>query len=680
MTNIQEFMEDILCQLAAQDPAEAAESDAGSVRLLALLVDAVRPPRAGDSASAIEALRALSALLAADPRLRAGARRALSRLFSNRQALSLLTATGILPSTGFFTETARRISHTLLPEVIDPAQLRDLLRVLFPHASDAVWVREVPDEVWIGLLETVFPADPAAPPEGPSFFMEQLLEAMRTLSYWIAAAGLEPGLVRLEPQLSRYESPFAAQNVELLQLIGEPGAEERATDSEHLLVLLGQCHDWLALIRRRSLRFGTSIALTFQIRRLRQMLKRMERLLATYSALDAPPERGRDWRPVVVLFKRLVKAECLRNDLRAHWRQHFSLLALRVTENAGRAGEHYITESRSEYFAMWRSAMGAGLIIAVMALDKTLIVAQHLPPLTEGLAVCLNYALGFVLIHLLHFTVATKQPAMTANAIAASLDGSKGKNNDLSELVDLVARTVRSQIAAIFGNIVVAIPTALIIGLALKNFLGATPIDPVKAAQLLGDVHPLQSPALFYAAVAGVCLFLSGLIAGYFDNLAAYERIPERIAQLPWARRLFGARRMERVSAYVSDNLGALAGNFFFGFLLGGATTFGILFGVLVDIRHVAFSSANLGYALAGADLAPDWPLFGWAAAGVLLIGSVNLAVSFSLALYVALRSRQISLTDTPRFMATLLRHFLGNPRAFFLPPRRERLQPQTSA
>ncbi len=96
-----------------------------------------------------------------------------------------------------------------------------------------------------------------------------------------------------------------------------------------------------------------------------------------------------------------------------------------------------------------------------------------------------------------------------------------------------------------------------------------------------------------------------------------------------------------------------------------------MLFGLLVDIRHVAFSSANLGYALAGSNIAPDSQAFAWAAGGVLLIAGVNLAVSFSLALYVALRSRRISLADSPRFVSSLLRHLLKNPREFFLPPKR---------
>jgi site-specific recombinase len=33
----------------------------------------------------------------------------------------------------------------------------------------------------------------------------------------------------------------------------------------------------------------------------------------------------------------------------------------------------------------------------------------------------MNYAIGFIIVQLLHFTIATKQPAMTAARIAAAL-------------------------------------------------------------------------------------------------------------------------------------------------------------------------------------------------------------------------------------------------------------------
>jgi hypothetical protein len=51
--------------------------------------------------------------------------------------------------------------------------------------------------------------------------------------------------------------------------------------------------------------------------------------------------------------------------------------------------------------------------------------------------------------------------------------------------------------------------------------------------------------------------------------------------------------------------------------------------GLPLDIRHVAFSSAQLGYALAGSGFSPAWGLFCMSALGVALIGLTNLLVSF---------------------------------------------------
>ena len=661
-------MESVLRRMAMLDLDNSPRVGEEVLSLFAELVDAIRPEKRQAHDVAVTHLRALSFLLTQNSEWRAGLRRALSVLFRDRPAQVLLTRAGILPSTGFFTEAAHRIGYSLLPEVVDTSHLRGVLRRLFPHKRDALWVCEVPDAVWCEFLAMLFPSGDAAATEATG--NNDLFESMRTLSYWIAASGLEPEMIRLEPALSRYESPFVAQNVETQEIIAA-ATSGHPVDGSHLLVLIDQCHDWIDRIRRQALRFGTSIALTFRVRRLRQLLKRLERLTRLLASLQTPANAGRDWQPAVVLFKRLVKAECLRNDLGSYWRQHVSLLAVRITENAGKTGEHYITSDRGEYFALLRSALGAGIVIACMALIKTLITKLELAPLNESLAICLNYGLGFVLIHLLHGTVATKQPAMTANAIAASLGGGKGKMNDPAELIELIARTSRSQIAAILGNIGLAIPTAILIAALLPTVFGASPYDADKAAHLLAEVHPLHSPALFYAAVAGVCLFLAGLISGYFDNLSAYNDIPARIEQLPWARRVFGESRMRRTANYIGDNLGALSGNFFFGFLLGGAWTIGILFGLPLDIRHVAFSSANLGYALAGSGFAPDWALFAWAAAGVLLIGAINLAVSFALALTIALRSRRLTVKDSPRLWLAVLRGFRKNPREFLFPPKK---------
>ncbi len=317
-----------------------------------------------------------------------------------------------------------------------------------------------------------------------------------------------------------------------------------------------------------------------------------------------------------------------------------------------------------------RSAMGAGAIIAVMAMLKLMAADLHLPPLTETIVFSLNYALGFVLIHILHFTVATKQPAMTAAAIAASIDESGGKAREMEGLAGLIAQTMRSQLVAIFGNVALAVPVAMLIAWGVFLLGGAHFLAAEKSQALLAEVDPLQSGALFYAAIAGVCLFLSGLIAGYHDNLAIYNRIPQRLRALPWLKRLLGRKRLDRVASYVENNLGALAGNFYFGCLLGGMAGLGVLLGLPVDIRHIAFSSAFVGFSLAGLEYQVAWQVAAVTVLGVALIGIVNLLVSFTLALYVAMKSRKVSFMQWRLLLSALLRRLFSQPRDFLLPPR----------
>jgi site-specific recombinase len=94
-------------------------------------------------------------------------------------------------------------------------------------------------------------------------------------------------------------------------------------------------------------------------------------------------------------------------------------------------------------------------------------------------------------------------------------------------------------------------------------------VSPEKAMHLLHDIDPIHGPPLFYAAIAGVCLFVAGLISGYYDNKALYTRMGAARAQLRGLRRLLGQERLDRLGVYLENNLGGLMGNFFFGILLG---------------------------------------------------------------------------------------------------------------
>lgn len=691
-------MEALLEALAQNPGGPGADPGQSPLPLLRALVARLRPARLQNPEHAREAILGLCYLLEHEERWREGLARCLLSLLGEKRQVSLYADVGIFPNTGFFTESARRLSRTLLPDVVDEAVLADGLGQVFDLPRDARWIDALGPEPWERLIRLLFlppgetpPARYVAPRELP-FALAQILEALRVLSYRVAAAGLEPEILRIEPALEKFASPFIALNVELLDYLERFEAgwkEDRPTlDERQLGVLIHQCREVVERIRQRAKREGTSISLTFQLRRLAQQLTRMEILLAITGTLrEEGPVRGvRGALPALAgtlaeLFVRLVRAECRKNHLRDYWQQNMELLALRVTDNAGRTGEHYITEGRKEYFGLWRSALGAGMIIAFMAAHKIILGHQQFAPLNEILAYCLNYGLGFVLIHMLHFTVATKQPAMTAAAIAASIGEAsegrgRGRSRNLDNLVSLIARTVRSQLAAILGNVLVAVPMAMVIGIATDILSGSQLVSPDKARHLLADVHPFQSGALLYAGVAGVCLFLAGLISGYYDNLCAYNRIPERLLGVRWLNRWLGEKRLRRVARYLEDNLGALAGNFFFGFLLGGMWGIGVLFGLPLDIRHIAFSSAFVGFALVGLNFhVSGWPLV-LALLGVAGIGLINLLVSFSLALLVALKSRGLSLVQTRGLLGQVLARLLTHPREFFLPPRKRRAVP----
>lgn len=648
---------------------EIAVSAGNDPALLVEVVDQIRPQDPGNAPQALKNLQALQFLLSGDEALRTGFRDYLLRVFAKHQQITLYADLGILPAAGFFSELWRRIAQKILPAAIDPTALKDVLGAAFHRVTDHRWVDGIGDDQWLKLLDTL----------GIDFFavaqtnrtVAQLLDAVHILSARIAAMGVEPELADVYPPLREYESPFLMQNVETQRWVQEYRAglgsdELPAEDEKQIRVLLEQCGDVIGRIRRNTGNTGISVDLTYLLQRLTETIDRLDRLL---DLLDRTPQADR-MLAIVTLFKTFVEADNKRNNLREHFAKNTELLAREVTEHSGRTGEHYITASRAEYKAMLTSALGAGLIVPFMALIKLGLHELHPAPLIQGLLFGLNYALGFMLIHVLHFTVATKQPAMTASRIAAALDHPPGAKPDVGRMVELIVRVTRSQFIAVVGNVALAFPLAYVLATSLYLSAGSHVMTPDTARGTLHSLDPLASLALFHAAIAGVWLFMSGLIAGYHDNVAIYNRIPERIRQLKWLERSIGATRLGQLANYIEGNLGSLAGNFWFGMLLGLTATVGFNLGLPIDIRHITFSAANLATATVSLDQQVPWQTFAWCAAGVALVGIVNLTVSFSLALLVALKARRVRFRYARPLAAALWRRFLATPLDFIRPPR----------
>jgi site-specific recombinase len=198
---------------------------------------------------------------------------------------------------------------------------------------------------------------------------------------------------------------------------------------------------------------------------------------------------------------------------------------------------------------------------------------------------------------------------------------------------------------------------------------------------LLHDIDPLAGPTLFYAAIAGVCLFVAGLISGFYDNKALYTQMAQRVVQLRGLRRLLGQERLERLGLYLENNLGGLMGNLYFGALLGTIGTLGYLLGLPLDIRHVTFSAANFATAYVALNHSISWELAITSIAGFLSIGVVNLVVSFSLALWVALRARKVRFKQGMSLCKTMGRRFISAPVDFIIGPKNaSQYEPDTAS
>ncbi|KAA0929325.1 recombinase [Psychrobacter sp. ANT_H56B] len=596
------------------------------------------------------------------------------KLIIEYRQIALYTDTGIMSDQGFFYSLRRLIGHRFLPLLPQEDSVVELVGYLFDKRSDERWLAHIEKEKWdelVGLLKVheqhlnlVATAK------------NSILNAIIILSYRISGIGLHPDLMESYPQMLNYSASFVAQNQEAVLYVNQYREAheldtltdiipEKAVDPAPLLVMIEQCEDIVATIRKRIYKTGISIRLTNMMLRLDQSLQRMRIL----TELVANNYDKRD-RAIIELIQALITTASHRYSIGYLIDNNTKLLSRKVTENASRVGEHYISTDKSGYQKMFKKASIGGFIIAFMATTKILAYHLALAPMGRAFVNSMIYGLGFVFIHIVHGTVATKQPAMTAAAIASTISDSSGKkSHQLNKLSELVVDILRTQFIAIMGNIMMAIPVALIISFAWLQYTGAPMIDTDKAAHLLHDLDPFRSLALPHAAIAGVYLFLSGLIAGYYDNLAVYNQIGARIQRHKLLQYLLPKAWLQRLGGFIEANLGAIMGNFIFGVFLGSTATIGFLFGLPIDIRHIAFASANLAHGLFNMSSNQlEWQVVLLSVFGVLLIGMVNLIVSFSLALLVALRSKEVKFVDWSRLTKQLFSHLMTHPSDFFWP------------
>ena len=650
-----------------------ALSDVPDPTVLKRLIDELRVSDK-EPALANQKIQELLEILRQHPEYGDGLSSFVLTLIIQYRQIALYTDTAIMSDQGFFQSLRRLIGHRFLPLLPQEDSVVELAGYLFDKRSDERWLSNIDSGKWDELVDLLRVSEEHLNLIATA--KNSILNAIIILSYRISGIGLHPDLMDFYPQMLNYSASFVAQNQEAVLYVNQYReaheldnltdiTPEKAVDPAPLLVMIEQCEEIVATIRKRIYKTGISIRLTNMMLRLDQSLQRMRIL----TELLADNEDKRD-HAVIELIQALITSASRRYSIGYLIDNNTKLLSRKVTENASRVGEHYISTDKSGYQKMFKKASIGGFIIAFMATTKIVTYHLALAPMGRAFINSMIYGLGFVFIHIVHGTVATKQPAMTAAAIASTISDSSGKkSHQLNKLSELAVDILRTQFIAIMGNIMVAIPVALMISYAWLHNTGAPMINTDMAAHLLHDLDPFRSLALPHAAIAGVYLFLSGLIAGYYDNLAVYNQIGARIQRHKLLQYLLPKAWLHRFGGFVESNLGAIMGNFIFGIFLGSTATIGFLFGLPIDIRHIAFASANLAHGLFNISSSQlDWQIVLLSVLGVLLIGMVNLMVSFSLALFVALRSKEVKFVDWSRLTKQLLSHLMTHPSDFFWP------------
>lgn len=569
--------------------------------------------------------------------------------FTEVNLVNAYTDYGISSNRGFFQEIYSRIKNRILPAKLDPDELKSFIHRTLPFKKSLerlAWI-DLPN--WTTLISLIHKE--AFTAEEVAKIRFEIYSALVILSHRFTNIGIDPYFVKRMPEIDDVDSPFFAFNAAVNDVSHEPSDKTIELSEEELLLLkekLDKCEIILHRMEQSEKENGTSLHQIFLTKLSFQQVERIRMLIFLLSV-----SRNDEFQQAsATMMQQLAHTVGITKTLHRFFKQNTQLLAYRTINHTSEKGEDYIGFSRAENRKLFKSALGGGLMVVLLVYVKHFIHGLHLSLFFEGLLFGLNYAAGFITMHLLHFTLATKQPAMTASYIASTLDPERP---DSKESRKAFRQVISSQFVSLIGNLVVVLPVCFMITWFFWNYFNTHFFKEEAAAKVLYANHPLLSASLIYAFFTAIFLSLSGIITGLVDNKIQFSEIPYRIRNHPgWSRR-FKKERLEKLANFTEKNGGAICGNLFLGLALGMAGNMGTFIGIPFDIRHITISAGNFGFALgSGWEFTSNllWTVF----AGVILIGLVNIIASFMISFLLACRSRGINWKKALRILVNYFR------------------------
>jgi site-specific recombinase len=656
---------DVLASSAS--PGESLEN---RINWLVDLVQWVRRPGHGDDGQSsadlqVQAgrLRRFFDVLDRNPEWKKGVAETLRSIIRETTALELFCATGLPRQFGLISETIERAGKKLMPSPPGSAELGVLFDRVFSHRHDARWIQQL-DETTLERFAALLDHEVGGEEKKWNNLGGDLEDALFHLAAALQVSGGTSAIRSRTKHQNLRELPFFKLGAVLRVVMAarEKGdAEALVAELNYLRTQLDACHRVTEEVLGHLEHRGVSTEVVYQLAFIEASLRRFEMLL---TLVFNPSPKMTDASALVATLVRENRAQESLVDL---MKQNFRLLTRKIVERSAETGEHYIARTPKDYGEMLRRAGGGGVIMAFTTWFKNTILGWHLAGLMQGLAASVNYAAGFVAIQLTGSTLATKQPANTAPALAARMHQVR-EPKAMEALVDEIVLLIRSQFASIVGNLALVVPTALCIHAVIWWVRGVPLMTAEHAENTIHSVSIL-GPTMLYGGFTGVLLWASSLVAAWADNWFVCNHIGEALETDRRLVRLLGTSRTQRFARFWKRNIAGLGGNISFGFMLGIIPEVAKFAGVPLDIRHVTLSSSFL--TLAVASLGPEQMLTGpfWlAVVGVLSVGVMNVAVSFNLAMLVAIRARGVQSPERRAIYRAVFKRAREQPLSFILP------------
>lgn len=608
-------------------------------------------------------LRFLFMILEKNTTWKTNAAKTLRSIIRDVNALELFTDIGLPREMGFWSEFSSRLTSKFMMERPLRESMGNLFLAMFPSSQDVEWLSSL-DLQMMGKIVELFHYNVSDDEGAWNTLREEIEEALIYLVSPVRAAGLNPIIRSRMGNKKIREIPFyrLASDLEDLLTVRRTGQKEEFLEKcKEYRKLVWSCYNALQDVYRHLDDYGVNLKIVYLLEVTQAKLKRIDDLLVFMTDDHLDPEI------LLYIIMQLVQENQDRKSIRTLILQNTQLLARKIVDRSAKTGEHYITRNRIEYKKMFKKALGGGFYTSFAVYIKFAILSLKTAPFMEGVLASINYAICFLAIDFSNSTLATKQPAMTGPVLAQKMQNLD--NGELLEsLVDEIVYLMRTQIVGILGNIVSVLPLTFIFDQIWFYSFGHHLISVEKAHKVLDGTSILGFVPI-YAAFTGVLLWASSVFAGWMDNWFVFNNMKSTVMFNRKLNFIFGRSFCERLSKFLERKNSAIAANVSLGILMGSMPVFFQFLGIHLEVRHVTLSSGSLGAAFSvlgmhGIMLKEVGLVF----AGIFCIAVLNVTVSFTLALLVAIHSRNIRSIQREHIYRAIWKRFVKNPLSFVYP------------